>query len=748
MTKYVAGSYNYRDNCVCLKKEGSSEWDEFDFPHYFFIEGRPSHELLDKFDGAEMDGRYCRCFVPAASAPRKALIQDLERYGIETFEGDVSPINRFLTDADIEYGKLRVLWFDHETDGSAGWEHLDDHRILVIGYHSSVTGKTEHLVSGAGKGGEKDCIGLFLDLVARHDLLVAWNGDAYDEQVLRARAERHGFGDMWSEHWKGVNFLDMMRLFKKYYARDDKGSGARVSYALDNIAQAVLGEGKGKVKKPMVTRSGKVNPVRAIVEAWEDKPGELAEYCERDVDIMVELENKLGFLSFHQTLANLCGRFLSSHTLWAGCLNDAFVLRWGRRHGQRFRTKFTFYDERTERVKIEGAYVMEPLKGMHDGVCDLDFASLYPNVVRTFNISPEVKYAGNKGPLAFNGARFHPTVPGAFPQIVAETLQLRKKHKERVFALEAAGKEGTLEHLRAKQMSDGYKLLGNTMYGIMAAPHLRYYDVACGEAVTKSGKAIIQHVMAQAAKRKMPVLYGDTDSSFLQCSKDSAVKFAGEMAEEIDKFVSDRGGIPGFIRLDLDVVYDRIILIAKKRYIGLKDTGKVDVKGLEFVRSDGCRIMREMQRRIIDYLLLVERPNARMAARIISAYRERIYARRVELADILLAQSLGQDLDDYKVDPPHVRVARDMLARGQEIYTGMKIPYFIVATDKKGKQVVAHADEFCGQFDEDFIWRKKVYPATEAILEVVFKEKADLELLQQLCPKKPRKQRAKKGSAK
>ena len=743
MPRYVAGFYNYRDNCVTLKVEGTSEWVEVDFPHYFFVEGRPSAELTDIFRLVEMDGKWCRCYVPAPNAERKDLIRKLEGYGIETYEGDVSPINRFLNDNDIEFGKLRVLWFDLETDGSAGWEHLEEHRILVIGYHSSVTGKTGHIVAGRGTSGEKACIQEFLRRVGEHDLLVAWNGDAYDEPVLKGRVERHGLGDTWSEHWRGVNFLDMMRLFKKYYARDDKGSGARVSYALDNIAQAVLGKDKGKVKKPMVTRDGKVNPVRAIVEAWEDKPGELAEYCERDVEIMVELEQKLGFLSFHQTLANLCGRFLSSYTLWAGYVNDAFVLRWGRRHGQRFRTKFTFYDERIDLEQIEGAYVMEPVKGMHDGVCDLDFASLYPNVIRTFNISPEVKYAGKNGPIAFNGARFHPTVPGALPQIVAETLQLRKKHKERVFALEAAGKEGTLEHLRAKQMSDGYKLLGNTMYGIMAAPHLRYYDVACGEAVTKSGKAIIQHVLANATKRGFKVIMSDTDSAYLQCSKDVAVKFAGEMAEKIDKFVSDRDGLPGFIRLDLDVTYDRIVCVAKKRYIGLKDTGKIDVKGLEFVRSDGCRIMREMQRRIIDYLLLVEQPNARMAARIIATYRERIYARRVELADIVLAQSLGKNLDDYKVDPPHVRVAKDMLARGQEVYAGMKIPYVIVATDNKGKQVVAHADEFCGKFDEDFIWRKKVWPPTQAILEVVFKEKADLELLAQLCPKKERKNRRK-----
>jgi DNA polymerase elongation subunit (family B) len=687
----------------------------------------------------EMDGKWCRCYVPAPNAGRKDIIRKLEGYGIETYEGDVSPINRFMTDNDIAFGDPRILYFDLETDGSAGWDDLAGHRILVIGYHSSVTGKTGHIVAGRRASGEKACIQEFLRRVGEHDLLVAWNGDAYDEPVLKGRVERHGLGDTWSEHWRGVNFLDMMRLFKKYYARDDKGEGVRVSFALDNIAKTVLG--RGKEKKPMLTRDGKVNPVQAIVDAWQDKPGELAEYCERDVDIMVELEQKLGFISFHKTLSNLCGRFLSSYTIWAGYLNDAFVLRWGRKNGTRFRTKFTYYDERVDVEKIEGAYVMEPVAGMHDGVCDLDFASLYPNIIRTFNISPEVKAVTKNernGPLAFNGVCFHPTVIGAFPQIVEETLRLRKKHKERVAELEEQGKDGTLEHLRAKQMSDAYKLLGNTMYGIMASPMLRYYDPECGEAVTTSARACIQHVIAQAGARRLPVLYSDTDSCFLLCQRDQALDFSKKMAGELDKFVQGRGGRPGFIRLDLDAFYDRIIFVTKKRYCGVKDTGKLDVKGLEFIRSDGCRIARDMQKRIIEYLLMVDHPNVYRVAELVETYKKRIYGGRMVLEDIVLAQSLGKKLDDYKAAPPHVRIAREMLAQGQEVYAGMKIPYFITGSEK-GQQVVAHAGTFFGQYDADFYYRKKIYPPTQAILEVVFKGEAESAMLAQLCPKKERK---------
>jgi DNA polymerase elongation subunit (family B) len=312
-----------------------------------------------------------------------------------------------------------------------------------------------------------------------------------------------------------------------------------------------------------------------------------------------------------------------------------------------------------------------------------------------------------------------------------------------VAELEEQGKDGTLEHLRAKQMSDAYKLLGNTMYGIMASPMLRYYDPECGEAVTSSARACIQHVIARAGVWRLPVLYSDTDSCFLLCQRDQALDFAKEMGSELDRFVQERGGHPGFIRLDLDVVYNRIIFVTKKRYCGVKDTGKLDVKGLEFIRSDGCRYARDMQKRIIEYLLMVEIPTVGKVVELVDQFKKRVYRGKLALDDIVLAQSLGKKLDDYKVSPPHVRIAREMMAQGQEVYAGMKIPYFIVGSEK-GQQVVAHAGTFIGQYDADFYWRKKIYPPTQAILEVVFKEQGvDLDVLVQLCPKKERKNRRK-----
>jgi len=727
---YVSGWFDHMSGSICLRKEQSNQLDSFNFPYYFFIDRSKSNleVAYRECNDVEAEGNYLKCYCRKPdSESRKELAQSFEKQGIQTYELDLAPLNRYMTDFDLAYGEPRVLFFDLETDGRAGWSALDKHTILMISWHSKGTGKHGVVINRGGSSGEYDCIQEFFQIVGTHDLLVAWNGDAYDELVLKYRAATTGVARKWDERWRMVNFLDHMKLFQKYYQRDDSGDGGRVSFSLENISTTLLG--KGKIKGFTI---GSKNPALAIYNAWLNKPLELAEYAARDVELMVELEQKFDYISFHRTLSNLCGRFLNSFCLMSGYINDAYVLRYGRKKGVRFKTKFVFFHAHLETEKIEGAYVMEPIPGVYDNVCDLDFASLYPNVIRTFNISPEVKVVGGSGPFAFNGVRFSGTKRGIFSEIVESTLRLRKKYKDQVFELEKAGKEGSLDHTKAKQMSDAYKLLGNTMYGIIASPLLRYYDPECGEAVTVSARSIIQFVIAEARIRGLDVLYSDTDSCFINCKKSEALEFAEVMQTELDIFVQQRNATPGFIRLDLDAVYNRIFFIKKKRYAGIKDTGKVDVKGLEFIRTDGCKISRDMQKRIIDYILLSEKPHALQASQLISRYKVLVYERKVLLSDIVISQSLGRSLDSYKVSPPHVRIARKMLEQGREVYEGMKIPYYVIG--KTGSQmIVKHADDYADDFDPQFYWDQKIYPPTQRVVEAVFGLK-DSEVFKRFLP--------------
>lgn len=104
--------------------------------------------------------------------------------------------------------------------------------------------------------------------------------------------------------------------------------------------------------------------------------------------------------------------------------------------------------------------------------------------------------------------------------------------------------------------------------------------------------------------RRPEVVYGDTDSvmcRFFVSFKDAfslAIHAAAMVTETFDKPIS----------LSFEKVYCPYLLINKKRYAGLYFTrpekyDKIDVKGLELIRRDNCKLvqiaMKEVLRRLL-----------------------------------------------------------------------------------------------------------------------------------------------------
>jgi len=743
---YSSGWYDYRTEEICLSawRDEARTVERVPFRWYFYVltddlKRVYSREFEGMIDGVEPDGRshgrYSRVYMDHAWGDRRRVVKWLQDKRVMSYEADMRPLNRYLTDEPVKFDSSpRLLWYDFETDARAGFGSLGEHRILLVTYRrwnwdaGRPSARSEYLVQREGYS-ERDLLMDFFDVVGQHDVLIAWNGDFYDEQVLRKRCRNLGI----RVPWQMINFLDHMQVYKRMYGRDEKGEGVKVSFALGKVAQRVLGMTK------LDTLVGKGwNPAEQVVWLHKHDRDALIEYGLRDTDLMVDLEAKDRYIDAVRVQSHLCNRFLSSWSLRSGYLGDAFVTRYGTEHGRHFNTKMHSFNTDDEKLvkkleKITGARVIEPKSvGLHEGVQLTDFASLYPSIMRSFNISPETKI-GEDGKFeeglscaAANGAVFTTEVKGVFPAIVAEAVQRRAPYKAEVERLKKAGKHGTEEWLHAKHLSDGYKTLSNTLYGILAAMFLRYYDKVCGEAVTLTGQAVLGMLEAKAAREGYLVLAGDTDSTFLQCGDEELERFNAEFADEVDEWVASRGGKPGFIRLDAEKVYERLLFVAKKdgqpakkRYAGrVRGERTLDIKGLEVVRSDGCRLERELQKRVLEYVLFVDEPDPRAAGRIVERCRDNLFTGAVGVEWITITQSVNKELDEYKAENVHVRIARWLLNTGREVYTGMKVPYVLTGKED-GRQQAVHAGQFDGNYDPYLYW-KKIYPPTRRVLEAAF----------------------------
>jgi DNA polymerase elongation subunit (family B) len=118
------------------------------------------------------------------------------------------------------------------------------------------------------------------------------------------------------------------------------------------------------------------------------------EYNVKDVLLVEQLEEKLGFIELTQTMAynakcnysDVFGMVKYWETIIYNFLKD-----------QGIQTPPPRMKTGNDKMKpIAGAYVKEPQVGGHNWVMSFDLNSLYPHLIMQFNISPEKMVMGQR----------------------------------------------------------------------------------------------------------------------------------------------------------------------------------------------------------------------------------------------------------------------------------------------------------------------------------------------------------------
>jgi len=291
----------------------------------------------------------------------------------------------------------------------------------------------------------------------------------------------------------GVNSLDYIDLYKKYtYSQQE-------SWALNHIAGIELGEAKHENKW-------------GSFKDWYTKDFQsFVEYNVHDSILVHLLDRKLKFIELVLAVAymakcNIRDVFSPVRT-W-----DVFIYNFLSNQNVVIPNS-----KRQSGGEFAGAYVKEPIPGLYGWVMSFDFASLYPSIIRQWNISPETLVDVSPTPIkinhieteteprskkycyAANGAYFRNDITGFSPTIMKYIIDGRKVVRKRMNALEKENQENfsveranEIASLNGKQMA--YKILANSYYGAVGNAGFRYFNLKLAEAVTLTGQLCIQHV--------------------------------------------------------------------------------------------------------------------------------------------------------------------------------------------------------------------------------------------------------------
>lgn len=559
------------------------------------------------------------------------------------------------------------------------------------------------------------------------DFVVTYNGDNFDFQYARERAKKLGqkFEVNGAEpriirkgldnaaKLSGVQHVDSYQIMR-FLQRT--GSIHIVKLDIENVSEKLFGEKKEKIY-----------PLE-LNEAWENGKG-----LERAVnynlkDSIVAMKIAKEYLPLFIEISKLTSQTLFDTTRSATSrMVEDLLLKEAHHKGFAAPNKPNEFEVR-ERIEnpIKGAFVKEPMAGLHENIAVLDFASLYPSIIVSHNISPDTLNCGHaecRKNVSPEGTCFCTKKKGLFPEVLEELINERLKLKREYGKKKKSGEEAKTLHSSQWAL----KIVLNSAYGYLAYPRARWYSRECAAATTAWARKYINETIKKAEREGFEVLYADTDSNFLLMREKTKSD-----VEEFVKKIND--ALPGNMELEVDGYYKRGIFVtrrkkeggaAKKRYALLDERGELKIVGFEYVRRDWCNIAKETQREVID--LVLREGNPSKAATYIKEVIKKLKSGKVPKKDLAIITILRRKVDKYDAKEPHVMAAKKAIEKGAEIGVGSVLSYIIT---KNGKSISdkAELEESVkeGDYDADYYINNQVLSAVLKIIEELGYSEEDL----------------------
>jgi DNA polymerase elongation subunit (family B) len=469
---------------------------------------------------------------------------------------------------------------------------------------------------------------------------------------------------------------------------------------------------------------GKIEHEEKIWELYANNREKLKQYNLRDVQLLYMLEQKMNVVKMSLLECKICKSFLSR--FWVGELLDNYMLR--NAVGVKWPSPF----DHGEFTPYAGAWVMEPITGLHENVYCFDFKSLYPTIIKTLNVSIDSHLSDEEGEKlgkdaikTINGVYFRKE-QGAIPRIIEGLLQERQKIKKELKTL----KFGTPEYNAVIASQAAIKELGNSMYGILGYRKGRYFNLQFAEAITLTGQHIIKEAMRYLEeKREATVLYSDTDSLFVTFQRGMTHEEMIEIGREIDSFVArfmkeEFNAENSHITIEYEKRYKTLLLVDKKKYMGLIDyqdeqiQDKIHGRGIESVKKDTIKYARALQKELMERLLR-DKSTKREIEKWCDEQKQRYMDSKLEKEDLTISIRISKPIEEYKnSDIIHIKIAKQLKANKKEFYIGMNVPFVVTSSSPKLDGV--YAEEFNGEYDKSYYWNNRIFPMCARVLYVVY----------------------------
>ncbi|MBE6511916.1 MAG: DNA polymerase [Methanobrevibacter olleyae] len=497
------------------------------------------------------------------------LIDSFETIDVDDDNLEILKLTESPKTANTDFQEFRMMSFDLEVRNPHGMPDPNEDEIIMIGIDSNVG--VRKVISTKGDefendpemyfiekvDSEKEMIEAFVKTVKENniDIIIGYNSDVFDFPYLKDRAKlwgvdldlgvdgsdikfmRRGYNN--AATFKGLLHVDLYLVMRRYMSLD--------RYTLERVYFEFFGEEKIDV------------PGERIYEFWDNGGMELKNLFKYSLDDVVStLKIAQETLPLNLELTRIvCQPFVDVTRMTTGTQAEWYLVRKAYEVNEVVPNKPNMTMKNIkERGPNSGGYVKDPEIGLHENLVQFDFKSLYPTLIISKNISPDVLVNDNSSYNAkfedfedfetgydeidnlkeeeMSSAidndeeyyispehffKFKKEPQGFIPSALEDILNERFAVKSRMKATDDPVLKKSLD-----VQQQALKRLANTMYGVYGFLRFRWYSFECAQAITAWGRQHIKKAMKEAEDYGFKAIYADTDGFY--------AKYVPEMKKE------------------------------------------------------------------------------------------------------------------------------------------------------------------------------------------------------------------------
>ncbi|MFB6153818.1 MAG: type B DNA-directed DNA polymerase [Halodesulfurarchaeum sp.] len=373
-----------------------------------------------------------------------------------------------------------------------------------------------------------------------------------------------------------------------------------------------------------------------------------------------------------------------------------------------------FKSMRTLHAADRGGYTFNPDVGFHEDVYELDFSSLYPNIIVTRNISPETIRCDchDSADVPELGYTICPT-DGYLPDVLRPLIEDRDEIKAELAETDDPERR---EELQGR--SDALKWILVSCFGYQGFSNAKFGRIEAHEAINAYARDILLSAKEALEAGGWYVIHGIVDSIWVTpkegVHQTPLQDIAAQVSSEQD------------IDLEFEAAYEWVAFVpladseagALTKYFGRRrDPPTADdrfkYRGIEVRQRSTCDWVSDVQRDLIEVLDTERDPEAVLAE--LQGHLHRLERGAVDPRRLSITNKVSKHVDEYTQATRNVAALHRADDLGVDVFPGQDVEYVVTNDDGSGRNRVRLVAEQIEEYDFDF-YRDEAISAAESIL--------------------------------